>query len=117
LKVKLDENLPEALAELLRSRGIDAHTTLQEGLQGAKDGRLLDTARREGRVLWTYDTDFADIRRFPPADHAGIIVFRLADQRWQSLESRVKALLDSQKLESMAACLAIVDEDRVRIKR
>jgi predicted nuclease of predicted toxin-antitoxin system len=113
LKVKLDENLPEALAELLRSRGIDAHTTLQEGLQGAKDGRLLDTARREGRVLWTYDTDFADIRRFPPADHAGIIVFR----RWQSLESRVKALLDSQKLESMAACLAIVDEDRVRIKR
>ena len=33
-------------------------------------------ARVDGRVLITLDLDFGNVRAYPPADHAGIIVLR-----------------------------------------
>ena len=35
---------------------------------------------REERVLLTQDTDFADIRMYPPGEYPGIVVFRLPSQ-------------------------------------
>lgn len=116
MKIKLDENLPQALAIYLNSCGVDAHTVAQEGLIGAADANLLDAACSEQRVLFTFDTDFADIRRYPPSSHAGVVVFRLRDQRWAALEPHVKALVGVGKLNDLAKCLAIVDEDRVRLR-
>lgn len=40
MKIKLDENMPVALAELLRSAGHDVETVRDENLSGA-DGRCL----------------------------------------------------------------------------
>jgi predicted nuclease of predicted toxin-antitoxin system len=34
MKVKIDENLPVEIAAVLRRAGVDAHTTLEEGLRG-----------------------------------------------------------------------------------
>jgi hypothetical protein len=117
LKAKLDENMPHALADFLLALGIDVHTTAQESLNGADDGRILNAAKEEGRTLFTFDTDFADIRTYPPSSHAGVVVFSLQDQRWASMEPHVRSLVDSHHLETLTQCLAIVDESRVRIRR
>lgn len=82
MKIKLDENLPTALTELLRAAGHDAMTVADEALGGSKDPKVLEVATSEGRTLLTFDLDFADIRRYPVGSHAGIVVFRLHDQRW-----------------------------------
>jgi hypothetical protein len=65
----------------------------------------------------TFDTDFADIRRYPPGTHPGIVVFRLRDQRWATLEPPATRLLEQGKLEDLASSLAIVTETRVRLRR
>jgi len=62
---KIDENLPQDAAELLRAHGFDAETVLQENLAGAEDGVIADAIQRESRVLITLDLDFSDIRTYP----------------------------------------------------
>ena len=78
---------------------------------------MLAAATAEDRVLLTFDLDFADIRRYPPGSHAGIVVFRLHDRRWTTLEGPVARLLAGSTLENLEKGLAIVDESRVRYKR
>jgi len=110
MKVKLDENLPHALAELLRAAGHDVATVLGEGLGGLEDPHLAEIASSEDRVLMTFDLDFADVRHYPIGSHAGIVVFRLRDQRWSALEGPARHLSESGVLSRLQGGLAIVDE-------
>ncbi len=116
MKFKLDENLPTALKELLQAAGHDAMTVADEALGGAADPKVLQIATSEGRTLLTFDLDFADIRRFPIGSHAGIVVFRLHDQRWAVLERPARQLIESGLLDGLQNGLAIVDESRARIR-
>lgn len=86
MKIKLDENLPDDLAALLRAAEYDVATVAEEGMAGYDDPPVLQAATAEHRVLMSFDLGFADIREYPPGTHAGIVVFRLEDQRWTALE-------------------------------
>jgi hypothetical protein len=76
LKLKIDENLPNGCAGILRGEGFEADTVTDERLTGAEDSAIALKAQGEGRVLITLDLDFANIRACPPAEYAGIIVGR-----------------------------------------
>jgi predicted nuclease of predicted toxin-antitoxin system len=116
VRIKLDENMPRALAELLRSTSHDVATVPEEDLAGADDPPILQKATSEGRLLMTFDTDFGDVRHYPPGTHAGIVVFRLHDQRWAVLKKPAQAIIESGLLERLHRGIAVVDETRVRIR-
>jgi predicted nuclease of predicted toxin-antitoxin system len=116
MNFKLDENLPTALAELLRAGDHDVMTVAEEGLGGTADPKVLQVATSEGRTLLTFEFDFAHIRRYPVGSHGGIVVFRLHDQRWAVLERPARRLTESGLLDSLQSGLAVVDESRVRIR-
>ena len=78
MKIKLDENLPAELLDVLRAAGHDAASVLDEGLTGAADPVLLDHAKQEGRVLFTMDKGVGNISVYPPERHAGVVLFRPA---------------------------------------
>ena len=115
--LKLDENLPADLSSWLRAEGHDVTDVVEEGLGGEADPPVLKAATAEGRILLTFDLDFADIRHYPPGTHAGIVVFRLQDQRWKTLQTPVERLLAGGSLDRLEKGLAVVDETRVRYKR
>ncbi len=117
MRFKLDENLPADLADHLREAGHDVADVVEEGLGGQDDPLVFNAAKKERRTLLTFDLDFADIRRYPPGTHHGIVVFRLEDQRWLSLRERVDRLLSVGSLGHLGGGLAIVNESRVRFKR
>ena len=73
-----DENLPVQLRSLFAESGHDAATVVDEGLGGASDVEVAAVCIGEERVLVTQDLDFSDIRTYPPAEHYGIVVFRLS---------------------------------------
>lgn len=77
MKIKLDENLPEVLAESLQNLGHDVDTVLKEGLKGRNDQVIWETAQAESRFLITQDLDFSNIHQFTPGTHAGILLVRL----------------------------------------
>ncbi len=73
---KLDENMPTESAAILQSAGWACDTVHDEGLSGAEDTRVSEVCRAEGRVLFTLDLDFADIRAYSPVEYEGIVVLR-----------------------------------------
>ena len=115
-RFKIDENLPVEAAEALRLAGYDALTVLDQAMGGAQDGPLALVCREEGRALITLDLDFSNIQAYPPSDHPGIIVLRLAHQdKVHALRTLAAALpyLDKEPLEGR---LWIVDEHKIRIR-
>src|SRR5205085_812729 len=78
VKFKIDENLPAEVLPLLTGDGHDAITVFDQQLNGSPDPDVAAACRREGRAIVTLALDFSDIRAYPPADYAGIIVLRLS---------------------------------------
>jgi predicted nuclease of predicted toxin-antitoxin system len=78
--LKVDENLPDQLADLLVQHGYDAVTVADQDWRGMADGDLWQGVQAEGRWLLTADKEFADVRRYPPGSHAGIILLRSAEE-------------------------------------
>lgn len=116
MKLKLDENMPRALVKLLQESNYDVSTAEDEGLRGADDHQIALAARTEERILISFDVGFGDVRAFPVGQHAGMVVFRLRDQRWAALEGPARRVVDSRLLDRLAGGLAIVDETRMRIR-
>jgi predicted nuclease of predicted toxin-antitoxin system len=117
VRLKADENLPQSVVELVRSRGHDVHTVVEEGLGGAKDSVVARAALDEQRVLLTLDQDFADIRAYPPGSHPGIIVIRLDTPKRSLIRAAVSGLLARHDLDGLAGCVAIVQLGAIRIRR
>ncbi|HEY5312987.1 MAG TPA: DUF5615 family PIN-like protein [Pirellulales bacterium] len=116
MRFKIDENLHDDVAALFTSQGHDAHTVHVEGLRGCDDAVLAEHCRAENRAIVTLDLDFADIRIFPPADHAGLIVLRVVDQSRPHLLSVVRRTLDLLTREPVVGRLWIVSAAGVRIR-
>ena len=117
MKAKIDENLPSSVARLLVEHGHEAETVREEGLSGASDTRVAEAAKAEERLLLTLDRGFADVRAYPPGSHPGIVVFRLPDQRSQSVREAVLALLRQHDLTDLRGCVAVVQPNMIRIRR
>jgi predicted nuclease of predicted toxin-antitoxin system len=96
--------------------GHDAHSVVQQSLGGQPDERVIDFCRREGRALITLDLDFSNVLAYPPANFAGIVVFRLADQAHTTVQSAIRRVLDLLPQEPVAGTLWIVEERRIRIR-
>lgn len=116
MRFKLDENLPADASHRLREAGFDAMSVLDQGMGGADDRDLAKVCISEERVFLTFDTDFANIRAYPPVAHAGLIVFRLLTQEKNHLLSVLEKLITAFEAASPTGQLWIVEEDRIRIR-
>lgn len=115
MKLKLDENLSPALAELFVAAGYDAHSVVEQALGGQPDDRVIDVCAREHRALVTLDLDFANIHAYPPSKFSGIAVLRLASQGHAVVEAAIRRMLTLLLQEPLDGVLWIVEENRIRI--
>jgi predicted nuclease of predicted toxin-antitoxin system len=116
MKFKIDENLPVEAAESLHQMGYEAATVLEQGLGGGADARIASVCQQEGRALVTLDTDFADIRSYPPGEYPGLIVLRLKRQDKLHVLEIIGRLKETLLSEALEGYLWIVEEGRVRIR-
>ena len=61
---------------LLIQEGHEVTTAGEEGLLGKTDVEVGAAAKAEGMLLFTLDFEFADLRKFPPGSHPGVVLFR-----------------------------------------
>jgi predicted nuclease of predicted toxin-antitoxin system len=116
MKLKTDENLPVEVAQMPRAAGHDALSVLEQDLGGWADMGIAGICRGEGRVLVTLDTDFADVRTYPPRSYPGILVLRMKRQDKQSILEVFPRIIRMLQLEPIEARLWIVTGERVRIR-
>jgi len=116
MKLKLDENLSRHLKPLLTKVGHDVVTAADENLLSCSDTEIAAAALREERMLLTLDVEFADLRKYPPGSHPGIILFRPPSFGPLSVNKFIIDFLKSADLSRLTSCVAIVDPVNVRVR-
>ena len=116
MKFKLDENLGNRGAELLREAGHLVSTVFEQHLTGASDPVIASVCAEEGRCLITMDRDFTNPLLFPPRNYAGIVVLRLPHNPGgkEILDALRTFLLALNGHENLVGKLWIVRRNRVR---
>ncbi|MBM4034429.1 MAG: hypothetical protein FJ291_22005 [Planctomycetes bacterium] len=110
----MDENMPPDAAVLLRERGHEADTVLDEGMRGASDERIAELCEREQRCLLTLNLHFANPFAYPPAGGSGIIVLRHPRLRLGAVLRLVRQLADELEQRDPAGELWIVEPGQLR---
>lgn len=114
----LDANLPRSAVHALARLGHEVEFARDVGMAEASDEAIAERVRETRSALITRDTDFADIRRYPPENYAGIVVLRLPDDAIGPEIARVLETFvsDVRFRDHLAGRLAIVEGDRVRFR-
>lgn len=116
LRFKVDENLPVEIATLLQQAGHNALTVMDQRLAGESDTNVAQICKAEDRILVTLDTDFTNIRMYPPQAYPGIMVLRLRQQDKLNILTVMSRLLPVLTGELLRNQLWIVNESRIRIR-
>lgn len=57
LKLYMDHNVPRAIINGLRLKGVDVITAYEDGASEFDDSALLERSNETGRILFTFDDD------------------------------------------------------------
>jgi predicted nuclease of predicted toxin-antitoxin system len=113
MRILANENIPADAVVALRERGHDVSWVRTEA-PGSSDGEILERARREERVVVTFDKDFGELAfrdRVPSA--RGIVLSRISAPSSTHVARAVVAALESRT--DWAGHFAVVEDDRVRM--
>lgn len=77
MHVLLDEDIPTSYGDVFVRLGCTVFTVFDLHLRGAMDDVVFRAAQKRRAILVTADLGFADVHRFPPRRHHGIVVVRL----------------------------------------
>jgi predicted nuclease of predicted toxin-antitoxin system len=115
--IKVDEDLPTAVNEVLKSANYDSTTVLDQNMGGYKDEPLWKAVQKEKRFLITADKGFGDIRFYPPGTHAGVLVLRPDEDGIRPVVELMEQVLSQFKMDELAGTVAVATPRGVRVRR
>ncbi len=115
MKIKLDENMPARLAEVLKRLDHQVKTVPDEGLAGHNDEDIWTAAQSEGRFLITQDLDFSDIRQYRTGTHYGVLIVRLRSPGRLLLIEKVREIFETEDVDSWIGCFIVLTDRKLRI--
>ena len=113
----VDENLPRLLAPRLRNAGYRAEDVRDVGLGAHPDADVWRYAQAQARTIITQDSDFADIRAYPPP-HTGIVIADLPDRL--VIAAKMQVILDGTASlvgQSFTNAIVTIAPGKVRVRR
>jgi predicted nuclease of predicted toxin-antitoxin system len=117
MKIKLDENVTTRAASALTDLGHDVDSVFEERLTGRPDEDIWIATQDAKRFLITQDFGFADIRRFAPGSHFGLLLLRLKITNQATVVERLAEVFKNEDCSAWEKCLVIVTEAKVRVVR
>jgi predicted nuclease of predicted toxin-antitoxin system len=115
--VKVDEDLPRLAVTVLRDKGYEAASAVEQGMGGLKDPPLWLAIQSERRFLVTADKGFGDIRFYAPGTHGGVLLLRPDEDGIRPVMDLLERVLASYTLEALAETVTVVTPRSIRIRR
>lgn len=116
-KFLLDANLsPKTRMYLTDKFNLNIIDLITEDKHDLSDDEVINLAKKEKRVIITFDLDFGEIYYFSEKGKVGIIVLRLKDQTVESV-NKVLDKFFQEKVGNIALekSLVVIDENKIRI--
>lgn len=114
----IDENIPRSTGKLLKEHGYIVEDIRDLGLRGISDEKILQFATKRRFVLLTGDMGFANIRRFPPSNHFGIVVAHFPNEMSTiEINRQIIAGLKNLAEEGFKSSLILMEPGKLRIRR
>jgi predicted nuclease of predicted toxin-antitoxin system len=116
--IKLDEDLPHQMIAALEATGADVATVVGQKLGGTPDADLWPIVKAEGRMFFTADVKFADVRLHKPDTHPGVVLFRAQNESWQAyVELAAKLVREVADFAQLVGAITVVTAQAIRIRR
>lgn len=117
IKLLLDANLsPETREYLIENFSFDVIDIITENKSGLSDEEIVLLAKKERRIIVTFDLDFGEIYHFKEKGKIGVIVLRLEDQTVESVNRTLyKFFSNYAKKVNISKSLIVLKETKVRI--
>lgn len=112
-----DMGVSHRVVEWLRGRGDDAVHLGEQGLHRLPNGEIFTKAIAEGRIVLTFDLDFAEIVAMTKGRTASVIVFRLRNTRTDNVIVRLGAVLTESTDALARGAVIVVEDSRHRVRR
>ena len=112
-----DAGISPKTVEFLKQLGHEAVHVRTLGLQRASDPELVERARADFSVVVTFDLDFGDVLALGVLDRPSVILFRLADERADSVNQRLSIVLAERLAELESGALVLVEDTRYRVRK
>lgn len=117
LKYLADMGISLKTVSWLRTSGYDASHLVEEGLYRLSDVEILKNALSEQRVILTMDLDFGYLLAISNQSLPSAVIFRLSDERAETVNRRLGELLDKYAEELVAGAVASVSDRTIRVRR
>ena len=111
-----DQNIRTDTVAYLHSCGHDVISTRDLNLSEGDDDIILAEAVCQDRVVLTFNSDFGDIRLFPPETHCGVIRLRVHPQDRGTVHPALDRVLGRLTPESLRGRIAIVQRGKIRLR-
>ena len=112
-----DAGISPKTVEFLTQLGHEAIHVRTLGLQRTADVVLVERARVDGSVVITFDLDFGDILALGVLDKPSVIIFRLTDERADSVNRRISVVLEERLTDLQLGALILVEDSRYRVRK
>ncbi len=116
MKLLLDMGLAPRTADYLNQLGHDASHLRDRGQARLADHEIMREAEAEGRIVVTFDLDFARIIAIQRLARPSIILFRLERFTTDEVHAILAGLLATYESELFAGAIVVVDAHRVRLR-
>src|SRR5436309_5497704 len=112
-----DSGLSPLTVESLVQLGHEAVHVRTLGMQRASEREVVERARADSSVVLTFDLDFGDVLALGVLDKPSVIIFRLADERSESVNQRLSAVLAERSADLESGVLILVEDARYRVRK
>ena len=119
LKFLLDANLSPQTSKYLIKLGFNTKSITEEKLGHLKDPEIFTIAKKEKRIIVTFDLDFGEIYHQHESDGVGIIVLRLENQTPENVNFVLDQFLtkDINRLKQNVNSLIVIKKGSTRFVR
>ncbi len=112
-----DAGISPKTVDFLRRSGHDAVHVRELAMQRAPDRVLIEKAQADDRIVLTFDLDFGAILALGILDRPSVVIFRLTDERAESVNRRIEGVLSEQADALASGALILVEDARYRIRK
>jgi len=109
--------ISRSTVQTLRDSGHDVLHLPEQGLQRLPDREILKRGIDKGRVILTFDLDFADLLALGVQKSPSVIIFRLRNETPMSVNPRLMEVLSERQAELESGALIMVEDSRYRMRR